>query len=226
MSPSVLIQTDCIYRTAGMRVKLARVDADVQGRSRKAERSEVTRAALLKVARRLFAERGYAAVGTEQIVQEARVTRGALYHHFRDKRDLFRSVHEELEVEMAQKIAEQLAEGGPSDPLELLQMGARTFLDHTTGPLAQVTLVDAPSVLGWPEWRAIDERHGMGLVIAALGGAMEAGVLREQPVKPLAHLLLAAMGEAGMLIANAEDPKAMREEVEPALLGLLEGLRA
>ena len=81
-------------------------------------------------------------------------------------------------------------------------------------------------MLGWAEWREIDEKHAMGLVMAALQGAMEAGVLREQPVKPLAHLLLAAIGEAGLLVANAEDPKAVRNQVEPPLLGLLDGLRA
>jgi AcrR family transcriptional regulator len=203
-----------------------RVAAGMEARSRKAEQSEATRAALLKVARKLFAERGYASVGTEEIVQRAKVTRGALYHHFRDKKDLFRAVHEQLEAEMAERIGQQLAGGNPSDPIGLLAEGARTFLDHTTGPLARITLVDAPSVLGWEEWRAIDEKYGMGLVIAGLQGAIEAGVISEQPVKPLAHLLLAALGEAGMLIANAEDPKATRAEVEPPLLRLLEGLRA
>ena len=198
----------------------------MEARSRKAEQSEATRAALLKVARRLFAERGYADVVTEEIVQRAKVTRGALYHHFVDKKDLFRAVHEQLEAEMAERIGKQLAGGDPSDPIGLLSDGARTFLDHTTGPLARITLVDAPSVLGWEEWRAIDEKYGMGLVIAGLHGAIEAGVIRKQPVKPLAHLLLAALGEAGMLIANAEDPEATRAEVEPPLLGLLEGLRS
>jgi AcrR family transcriptional regulator len=201
------------------------MEARPEQRSRRAEQSEATRAALLKVARKLFAERGYSAVGTEEIVQRARVTRGALYHHFRDKKDLFRAVHEQLEAEMAERIGRQLAEGDASDPLELLAAGARTFLDHTTGPLARVTLVDAPSVLGWEEWRAIDEKYGMGLVIAGLQGAIEAGVVRDQPVKPLAHLLLAALGEAGMLIANAEDPKVARAEVEAPVLALLEGLR-
>jgi AcrR family transcriptional regulator len=201
------------------------MEARPEQRSRRAEQSEATRATLLKVARKLFAERGYAAVGTEEIVQRARVTRGALYHHFRDKKDLFRAVHEQLEAEMAERIGRQLAEGDASDPLELLAAGARTFLDHTTGPLARVTLVDAPSVLGWEEWRAIDEKYGMGLVIAGLQGAIEAGVVRDQPVKPLAHLLLAALGEAGMLIANAEDPKVARAEVEAPVLALLEGLR-
>jgi AcrR family transcriptional regulator len=202
------------------------VSPPVEARSRKAERSEATRTELMQVARELFAERGYAAVGTEEIVQRAKVTRGALYHHFRDKKDLFRAVHEQLEAEMAEKIGGQLAAGGTADPIELLSTGARTFLDHTTVPLARITLVDAPSVLGWVEWRAIDEEYGMGLVIAGLEAGMAAGVIRKQPVKPLAHLLLAALGEAGMLIANAEDPKATRAEVEPPLLALLEGLRA
>jgi AcrR family transcriptional regulator len=198
----------------------------MEARSRRAEQSEATRAALLKGARKLFAERGYAAVGTEEIVKRAKVTRGALYHHFRDKKDLFRAVHEQLEGEMAEKIGRQLAEGGVTDPIELLAEGARTFLDHTTGPLARITLVDAPSILGWEEWRAIDEKYGMGLVIAGLEAGVTAGAIREQPVKPLAHLLLAALGEAGMLIANAEDPKAARAEVEPPLMALLHGLRA
>lgn len=205
---------------------VVRVAAGMEARSRRAEQSEATRAMLLKVARKLFAERGYAAVGTEEIVERARVTRGALYHHFRDKKDLFRAVHEQLEAEMTEKIGRQLAEGGSSDPLELLAEGARTFLEHTTGPFARVTLVDAPAVLGWQEWRAIDEKYGMGLVLAGLQGAIDAGVIPKQPVKPLAHLMLAALGEAGMLIANAEDPVATRAEVEPPVLALLEGLRA
>lgn len=198
----------------------------MEARGRKAEQSDATRAALLRAARALFARRGYGAVGTEEIVRRARVTRGALYHHFRDKKDLFRAVHEQLEAEMARKIGADFAEAGGDDPLELLRAGARTFLDHTTRPIARITLVEAPAVLGWAEWREIDERYGLGLVIAALEQAMAAGQLRHQPVKPLAYLLLAAIGEAGMLVASADDPQAMREEIEPALLGLLEGLRA
>ena len=194
--------------------------------SRKAEQSEATRAALMKVARKLFEERDYADVATEEIVKRARVTRGALYHHFHDKKDLFRAVHEQLEAEMAEEIGRQLAEVAASDPLEALVTGARTFLDHCTEPVARIVLVNAPSVLGWEEWREIDEKYGLGLVMAGLQGAMDAGVLREQPVKPLAHLMLGALGEAGMLIANSEDPVATRREVEPPLLALLEGLRA
>jgi len=210
-----------------MHVKTPRYGpASVEGRTRKAEQSEATRTALLRAARKLFMERGYAGVGTEEIVTKAKVTRGALYHHFRDKKDLFRAVHEQLEAEMAEEIGRQLAGGPADDPVELLRTGAGTFLDHCTKPVARIVLVDAPSVLGWDEWRAIDEKYGLGLILAGLQVGMDSGALRKQAVRPLAHLILAALGEAGMLIANADDPKAVRDEVEPALISLVEGLRA
>ena len=85
--------------------------------------------------------------------------------------------------------------------------------------------MDAPAVLGWDEWREIDARYGLGLVSFALQNAMDRGVLRPQPVRPLAHLLMGAMTEAAMVIANGRDPAAARDEVEAPLLALLEGLR-
>lgn len=195
-------------------------------KTRKAEQSEATRSALIAVARELFAERGYSAVGTEEIVQRARVTRGALYHHFRDKKDLFRAVHDQMESELAGDLRRELVEGPTGDPMALLGAGVRAFLDHCMDPaLARIALVDAPSVLGWEEWRAVGERYGLGLVIAGLQAAMATGTLREQAVKPMAHLILGALSEAGMLIANAEDHRVAREEIEPAMLALLEGLR-
>jgi AcrR family transcriptional regulator len=210
-----------------MYVKYSRKVAAVEGRANRAEQSGATRTALLEAAHELFAERGYAGVGTEEIVQRAKVTRGALYHHFRDKRDLFRAVHEAVEAELARTIGEQMAEDAPPDAFAALRTGVRTFLDACTDPsMARIALVDAPSVLGWREWREIDERHGLGLVALGLRGAMDAGTIDEQPVRALSHLLLGAMGEAGMLIANAEDPQGTREEVEPALLALLDGLRS
>jgi AcrR family transcriptional regulator len=195
--------------------------------SRQAERSEATRAKLIRAARTLFAKRGYADVGTEEIVQRAKVTRGALYHHFEDKRDLFRAVHEQIEEELTSAVAAQLAEGGDQDPLEVLLGGTRTFLDHCIDPeVARISLMEAPGILGWPEWRRIEEKYGLGLVTAALRGAMDAGALREQPLRPLAQVLLAGVVEAALMIANADDPVAVREEAEGALIALLEGLRA
>jgi AcrR family transcriptional regulator len=193
--------------------------------TRKAEQSEATRGALVAAGRELFSERGYAAVGTEEIVSQAKVTRGALYHHFDGKRELFRAVHEQIEEEIVASIGAQMA--GIEDIFELLRTGVAAYLDMCTKPeITQVTLLDAPSVLGWKEWRAIDTRFSLGLVTAALQGGMETGAFKPQPVLPLAHLLIAALGEAGLIIASAEDPAKARAEVEPALLALLEGLRA
>lgn len=189
------------------------------------EQAAATRTALIGAARELFAEHGYAGVGTEEVVRRARVTRGALYHHFADKRALFRAVHEQREEELMASIGDHI--NGIADPWELMVAGVRAFLDACTDPaLIRIALLDAPAVLGWEEWREIDARYGLGLVVGALDGAMDAGVLRRQPVRPLAHLLLGAMTEAAMLIANADDHVAARREVEAPLLSLLEGLRA
>ncbi len=192
--------------------------------STKAEQSEATRAALIGVARRRFAERGYARVSTEEIVRDAGVTRGALYHHFDGKRDLFRAVFEEVERELSQKIAERALTG--SEPLQALEAGAAMFLDSAGEPeVRQIALIDAPSVLGWEEWREIGMRYGLGLVQAALQAAMDAGAIAEQPVRPLAHMLLGALDEAAMLVALADDPAAAREEVGNTVGTLLDGLR-
>jgi AcrR family transcriptional regulator len=193
--------------------------------SRQAARSEATRAKLVAAARELFAKRGYAAVGTEQIVKRARVTRGALYHHFTDKRDLFLAVHEGLEAEGVERIAAALAGAGTEDPIEAMKVAVRAFLDGALDPgRARITLIDAPSVLGWAEWREIDARHGLGLASAALQAAMDAGRIAPQPVAPLAGILVAALGEAGIMVATADDPASARAEVEGALETLIDGL--
>jgi AcrR family transcriptional regulator len=190
----------------------------------RAEQAAGTRSELTRAARDLFAERGYADVGTEEIVARAGVTRGALYHHFEDKKDLFRAVHEELERDLVASIGAETA--GIEDPWELLVNGVRAFLDACTDPaLMRIALIDAPVVLGWEEWREIDGRYGLGLVTAGLQNAMGRGVFRRREVRPLAHLLLGSMTEAAMMIAHASDHEAARREVEGPLLALLEGLR-
>lgn len=193
--------------------------------SRRDEKSRATRDALVQAGLELFAERGYADVGTEEIVAQAKVTRGALYHHFEDKRDLFRAVHERVEEELVKRIAAKM--GAIEDPWELMIAGTRAFLDACDEPaVKQIALTDAPAVLGWKEWREVDLRYGLGLMRAALSGAMDAGILRKVPIEPLSHLLLAALAEAALMIANADDPKAARKEAEDGLLELLEGLRS
>lgn len=190
-----------------------------------AERSEATRDALIEAARPLFAERGYAAVGTEEIVRAAGVTRGALYHHFGGKRDLFEVVYERVEVELAQRIAAGALDAGATAPLDAMRAGAEMFLCAATEPEAQrIVLLDGPSVLGWDRWREIAAEHGLGLIETTLRAAIDAGAIAEQPVRPLAHVLMGALDEAAMLVARAEDPELMRAQVGRTLDALLAGL--
>ena len=190
-----------------------------------AARTEATRAALIAAARALFAERGYAQVATEEIVKSAGVTRGALYHHFEDKRDLLRAVYEQIEAELAARLAEAVAPGAGS--LVTLAKGAELFLDACLEPEVQrIALRDAPAVLGWEEWREIGARYGLGLIEALLTAGMEAGEIRRQPVAPLSHALLGALDEIAMLVARAPDPEAARDEAAQTLELLVEALRA
>ncbi len=189
------------------------------------ERSEATRGALIAVARGLFAERGYAAVGTEEIVRAAGVTRGALYHHFDGKRDLLRAVYEQLESEIATEVAAAATPG--AGVLDTLRTGAGMFLDHCLEPEVQrIVLLDAPAVLGWEEWREIGARYGLGLIAGLLTAGIESGEVRRQPVEPLAHALLGALDEVAMLVARADDPAIARAEAGETIETLLAAIRA
>jgi AcrR family transcriptional regulator len=192
----------------------------------KAGQREATTAALTKAGRELFAERGYADVGTEEIVARAGVTRGALYHHFKGgKEELFRAVVVEINAETARHVSEVAR--AHADPWEQLAAGADAFLDAFAAPEVQrIILVDAPSVLGWDIWRAIDSEQGLGLVEAAIQRAIDAGRLIPQPAKALAHVVLGALNEAAMVVAGADDPAAARAEMSATVRRLLEGLRA
>ena len=196
-------------------------------KSPQAGRSQATREKLLAVARALFAHRGYADVSTEQIVRAAGVTRGALYHHFADKRALFEAVHERVEADVVARIA-AAAEAAPAsdDPLAGLHVGVRAFLDACEDPAVQrIALLDAPSVLGWERWREIGVEHVFGLVHGALQAAVDAGEIERQPVTPLAHVLLGASHEGAMLIARADDGGLTRRQIGDALDRLLDSLR-
>jgi AcrR family transcriptional regulator len=192
---------------------------------RREAEARATREALIRAALELFTKRGYSGVGTEEIVARAKVTRGALYHHFEDKRDLFRAVFERVEADLMERIGATMETA--DDPWNLMLTGMRSFLDACEEPaVKQIALTDAPSVLGWKEWREIDNRHGLGLTRAALQGAVDAGILRPIAVEPMAHLFVAALSEAAFVIAHAEQPRKARTQVEEALRQLVEGLRA
>jgi AcrR family transcriptional regulator len=192
-----------------------------------AERSEATRVALLRAARDLFTERGYGDTPTEEIVRRAGVTRGALYHHFEDKTDVFAAVFRDLTCEVADKARAAAMAAGPTGSWAHLIEGCRAFLDACLEPSVQrIVLLDAPSVLGWERWRELDAKHGFGLVRKALDVAMESGVLDRQPVDPLAHMVLGALNEAALAMVRADDVQKSRAEVGAAIERLLEGLKA
>jgi AcrR family transcriptional regulator len=198
---------------------------EVMGERRtQAQRSETTQASLVATARGLFAERGYASVGTEEIVSDAGVTRGALYHHFDGKAGLFRAVFEQLEGEIAQRLADEAL--SRPDPWDAMVAGLEMFLDVCVEPEVQrIALIDAPSVLGWETWREIEGRYGLGLVRMGLQNLMDAGIAQRQPVDPLAHALLGTLYEAGLYVARADDVPAARAEMATVLRGMLDGLR-
>jgi AcrR family transcriptional regulator len=190
----------------------------------KEAQGEATRAQLIATARALFGERGYAAVGTEEIVRSAGVTRGALYHHFDGKADLFRAVFEEMEAELAERIAgEALSQ---PDAWKAHLAAVEFFLDACQDPEVQrIALVDAPWVLGWKTWREIEARYWLGLIKVSLQALMDAGLIAEQPVDPLAQTMLGALTEAGLYVAGADDASAARADMSTVVRRLLEGLR-
>jgi AcrR family transcriptional regulator len=177
-----------------------------------AERTEATRGRLVSTARRLFAEKGFAATSTEEILSEASVSRGALYHHFPSKTDLFQAAFEAVEDDLTAEVAQvALTE---SDPIRQLELGFDSFLDQCLKPEVQrIVMLEGPTVLGWDTWHALDERYAFGTLKAVLAVAAEQGRIAAVMVEPLAHLLLGAIMQAGMVVARADDPVAAKRDM-------------
>lgn len=190
------------------------------------EQAATTRAALVRAARELFGRQGYHAAGTHELVATAEVTRGALYHHFQDKAALFEAVFREVEADLVQQAADAV-QPLLDDPWRQLLSGLEVFLQLIASqPEKQrVLLLDGPVVLGWSRWRELESSSSLGHLANSLDRSMAAGRLARQPVAPLAHLILAALNEAALLIANADDPAATQVEVARALVRLVDGLR-
>ncbi len=189
-----------------------------------------TRQALVDVARRLFTEQGYAATGTEEIVAAARVTRGALYHHFHDKTDLFRAVMEQIAREVAEHLIDaelsRPAAPSPADAWEEVRDGLRAFLDLcvVTDDFQRIVLVEGPAVLGHEAWDQLVARHGSNLLSEWLSRAIEQGRIAPLPVEPLTRLLIAMISESSLYIARAADRPAARAAMGTVLDRLLHGL--
>jgi AcrR family transcriptional regulator len=196
-------------------------------KTRKAEQSDATRKALLGAGRALFAERGYRHTSTQEVVARAGVTRGALYHHFRDKADLFAAVFEELSGECIRRVGKAASNAGAPGSWEHFAAGCQAFLDACLDPsIRQIILLDAPSALGWDRWRELDCKYGFAVVKKALEASMDSGLIDRQPVDPLAHMLVGGLNEAALAMARADNPKEARAETGLGIDRLLSGLRA
>ena len=186
-----------------------------------AERTASTRAALVSSARRLFETSGYTATATEDIVREAGVTRGALYHHFDDKRDLLRAVVIEIQQEIADRVFTEAAKH--QDPWEFFLGGWFGFLDRADDPAVKVLMIDAPPVIGIEEWSEIDDLYCLQPAIAGLQYLMDEEVIDREPVEPLGRVLLTASNALATHIASSPNPRRTRKEVTRIWRRMLEG---
>lgn len=188
------------------------------------ERSEATRGALVESARDLFASEGYSDTQLDDVVRSAGVTKGALYHHFRGKADLFRAVFEREQRRLAKVVSE--AYKRQRDPWKGFFAGCRTLMEAQLDPGVQrITLLDAPSVLGWEPMREIGSRYCLRMVKKGLEEAVAAGQMTPRPIEPIAHLVFGALCEGAMMVARADDQPAAAKRVLTELSTLLSGFR-
>lgn len=184
------------------------------------ERTETTRAALVQAARGLFEERGYAGTGTPEIVAAAKVTRGALYHHFTDKAELFEAVARQLAQEVADEIARQAS--GLSDPVEALMAGAQAyFAAMARQGRARLLLLEAPAVLRAEQVMALSDVAGLGALQEGLQEALQGDDKTAVPLRELAVLLSAAFDRAALAIARGESAEPYEQAIRLLLSRLV-----
>jgi AcrR family transcriptional regulator len=188
------------------------------------ERTEATTGQLLEAARRLFAADGYQATSLDDVVRAAGVTKGALYHHFRGKRELFRAVFDREQRELA--LVSVAAYHGQDDPWTGFYEGCRAFLEALVDPGVQrIALLDGPAVLGWEEVREIEAGYSLAMIREGLEEAMRTGRIPRRPVEPLAYMLFGALCEGGMMVARGSgDQRAATRELLRELSTMLRSL--
>jgi AcrR family transcriptional regulator len=191
---------------------------------KRAAQGRATRGQLIEVATGLFADHGYEGTSIEAVLTAAGVSRGALYHHFAGKEALFTAVLETLSDRIAARLTEVIR--GCTDPVDGVRAAALGWIDLAGDPVIQrVMLVDAPSVLGWEQWRAMDEGRALGAMRAMLQAVSETGRLPGELVGPFAHMILAALDEAALVVARAPNSRVAvaeeRQAVEEFLARLL-----
>jgi AcrR family transcriptional regulator len=196
-------------------------------RRTQAERAADTRDALIAAARPHFAAPGFADASLETIVRDAGLTRGALYHHFTDKTELFAAVFEKIEGEMAARMGEAIAAAGETDPVEIMRLGTGFWLDACSDPeVRRIVLMDAPGVLGWERWSEIGQRYNIGIITTLISDAIEAGRIPPQPVEATALTMLGAIREATLYIARANDQRRARKDAGAVMNRLIDSLRS
>ena len=171
------------------------------------ERGLATRAHVIEVATRLFAEHGYDGTSIEAVQAGSGVSRGSLYHHFPGKEALFLAVLEDVGARVAQQGEEAARDA--KDPVAALRAGGLAWIRLAGDPVVrQIILIDAPAVLGWQRWRELDEQGPLGVIRDCLAYAAETGRIERRHVDTFAHIVLAAANEVTLVIARAEDPAA------------------
>jgi len=180
---------------------------------------------LLELARMHFTERGYAGASMEELVAEAKVTRGALYHHFSSKKGLFEAVLEAVQFRVGERVE---AEASLSDdPWEQLLLGCRAFVTTAIEPeYRRILLIDGPAVLGWEAWRRFDEAHVMHHLREQLELLQDLGRLKPIPLDALTHFLSGALNESVLWISQHPDQPLHLEDTMAVISEVLDGLKA
>jgi AcrR family transcriptional regulator len=191
--------------------------------NKRVEQGQATRAALIRVATELFAANGYDGTAIPAVLDAAGVSRGALYHHFESKEALFEAVLQAVEGQATLKVTR--AAGGATDPLDGLRRGCAAYLAMCRDPVVrQISLIDAPAVVGWERWREIDEQHAFGLVKAAIAAIAADGRVKPELVDVMAHMVLAALLEVALLVARADEGRIAIRRGQEAIDELLSAL--
>jgi AcrR family transcriptional regulator len=190
-----------------------------------AERTEATRGKLITTGRALFAENGFADTSTDDILSASGVSRGAMYHHFSSKTELFQAVFEAVEDDLTNDVMVAATASSETDPMRILEAGFDAFLDQCRNPEVQrIVMLEGPTVLGWDTWHELDERYAFGTIKFVLATAAESGRIEPDAVDPLSHLLLGAIMQAGMVVARADDPAAAKKAMVASFAQLLSSL--
>ncbi len=190
-----------------------------------AERTEATRGKLIATGRALFAENGFADTSTDDILSASGVSRGAMYHHFSSKTELFQAVFEAVEDDLTNDVMVAATASSETDPMRILEAGFDAFLDQCRNPEVQrIVMLEGPTVLGWDTWHELDERYAFGTIKFVLATAADSGRIEPDAVDPLSHLLLGAIMQAGMVVARADDPAAAKKAMVASFAQLLSSL--